>query len=309
MAKDIITLEEFNRRIAAPLDIKIKWTVERIKEWYLAFNGMISVAVSGGKDSQVLLDIVRSIYPEVPGVFYNTGVEYPEVLHVVRRMDNVEWRRPAKTFPEIIQQYGYPVISKRVAQYVHEVKRSRGETATKRLRLTGIKTDGTFSKMGKIPDKWQFLIDAPFGISDKCCNFLKKQPAKAYEKETGRAPILGTMATEGKQREKTYLQIGCNGFDLKRPRSTPMAFWTDSDVWEYIARRGLVPASLYSRGYDRTGCAYCLFGIHMEGSPNRFERMKETHPANWRYAMDRLGMREVLNFIGFPAEDKQRKLF
>lgn len=54
---------------------------------------------------------------------------------------------------------------------------------------------------------------------------------------------------------------------------------------------------------------FCAFGAHMEKEPNRFQRMRKTHPKQWKYCMEKLGMREVLKFCGIPFEDKQMELF
>ena len=138
------------------LDKKIKESILLIKEWYEHYNGNVAVSFSGGMDSTVLLHLVRTVYPHVAGVTVKSLL-YPEILEHVRRTENVELLCPGMPFDEVITHYGYPVISKRNAQYIHQVKRSRGETATKRLRLTGIRTDGTFSQMGMISPKWQYL--------------------------------------------------------------------------------------------------------------------------------------------------------
>lgn len=61
------------------LDRKIQVTTARIMEWYEHYNGLVYVAFSGGKDSTVLLDLVRRIYPDVPAVFCDTGLEFPEI--------------------------------------------------------------------------------------------------------------------------------------------------------------------------------------------------------------------------------------
>lgn len=232
----MISQAELERRYKWPLDRKIEETKKRIVEWYEAFGGLVYVAFSGGRDSTVLLNIVRSLYPDVPAVFNNTGLEFPEIVQFVKRQDNVTILRPAKNFREVIRDYGYPVVSKRVAQYVGEVRRAKGETATVRLRLTGIKQNGVFSRLGMIPLKWQFLCDAPFGVSDRCCHYMKKRPAQAYAKKTGRASIVGTMACEARQRELTYVRTGCNYYDGKMPRSAPLSFWTQRDIVQFIER-------------------------------------------------------------------------
>ena len=83
-----------------------------ITEWYKHWEEKVYVAFSGGKDSTVLLHLVRSIYPEVPAVFSDTGLEYPEIKAFVRSVENVVWLRPKMSFKEVIEKYGYPVVSK-----------------------------------------------------------------------------------------------------------------------------------------------------------------------------------------------------
>ena len=73
-----------------PLEIKLGMTRNRIREWirYYGVNGTY-VSFSGGKDSTVLLHIVREMYPEIEAVFVNTGLEYPEIQKFVKSFDNV----------------------------------------------------------------------------------------------------------------------------------------------------------------------------------------------------------------------------
>jgi len=81
-----------------PLEAKIIKTELRIREFYDHFNGEVYVSFSGGKDSTVLLDIARSLYPDIPAVFFDTGLEYPELKEFVKTIDNVEIRRPNRSF-------------------------------------------------------------------------------------------------------------------------------------------------------------------------------------------------------------------
>lgn len=108
-------LEEMQR---LPLQRKIQITTARIIEWYQHYDGKVYVAFSGGKDSTVLLDIVRRIYPDVPAVFSDTGLEFPEVREFVKSCENVTIVRPEMNFRKVIEVYGYPVVSKRVADTV-----------------------------------------------------------------------------------------------------------------------------------------------------------------------------------------------
>jgi 3'-phosphoadenosine 5'-phosphosulfate sulfotransferase (PAPS reductase)/FAD synthetase len=132
---------------------------------------------------------------------------------------------------------------------------------------------------------------------------LKKNPLKAYEKETGRSPIVGTMAGEGRNRRTSYTRRGCNVFNSGRPVSTPLGFWTEEDIWEYLETFFVPYCNIYDKGYHRTGCIFCMFGVHRDEGKNRFELLKETHPHLWAYCMDKLGLRSVLGYMGIPIED------
>lgn len=156
--------------------------------------------------------------------------------------------------------------------------------------------------------KWKFFLDAPFDISNRCCNVMKKEPAHRYAKQTGRKAITAEMADESRLRTQQWLKNGCNGFDLKTPKSMPMSFWTEQDVLKYIYDNKLPICSAYGEvkidyksmgelegqvvwdcfaqdvkykttGCQRTGCALCGFGCHLEKEEDsRFLLLKETHP-------------------------------
>lgn len=98
-----------------PLHSKIIMTQQRIRDWYDHFDGKVYVSFSGGKDSTVLLDIIRNRmgYKDVPAVFVDTGLEYPEIREFVRTFENVVWLKPKKNFRQVIEEYGYPFPSKK----------------------------------------------------------------------------------------------------------------------------------------------------------------------------------------------------
>jgi len=272
-----------------PLALKEGITEDVIREWYAHWDGEVYVAFSGGKDSTVLLHQVRRIYPDTKAVFFDTGLEFPEIRNFVKTFENVVWLKPKMNFKAVIEKYGYPVVSKQNAQRIDQYRNTKSE----KLRLIYLSRDSQY----RIPLKWRFLINAPFKISDRCCNVMKKRPAKKFTQETGLQPMIGTMAQDSKQRERTYLSKGCNSFDGKNPRSNPLSVWTEKDIWEYIKKYNIPTSPIYQMGYCRTGCAFCMFGLHMEKHPNRFELMKQTHPQLYRYCMEELGMYDVLDYI------------
>lgn len=240
----MISRDEYNLKINYNLGLKIELTKIRIMEAVNLFGlDGVYISFSGGKDSTVLLDIARKIYPDIKAVFSDTGLEYPEIKDFIKTYDNVDIVRPKMSFKQVIEKYGYPVISKEQSNYIYRVRNTKSEGEYNKY-FHGINRDGSKTSF-HVSEKWKYMIDAPFKISDKCCDKLKKDPLKRYEKETGRIPIIATMACESKQRERQYLETGCNAFDGKRPMSKPMSIWTEQDVLRYIKENNLTIASVY----------------------------------------------------------------
>lgn len=128
------TISDLYQMQSMPLNIKIRMTQNRIRWWIDEYGeDGVYVSFSGGKDSTVLLDIVRKMYPDVLAVFVDTGLEYPEIREFVKTFDNVEWLRPKKTFKQVITEYGYPFISKEVSDRVQGA-RKYVKTLTERER-------------------------------------------------------------------------------------------------------------------------------------------------------------------------------
>lgn len=277
---------------ALPLEEKVRASMRRIEEWLQAFPDA-KVSFSGGKDSTVLLHIARRVNPNIQAVFADTGLEYPEIRSFVQRTPNVEIVKPKMSFLEVISKYGYPVVSKKISQMVGEAQRTKSDYL-RSLRMTGIQRDGTVRQGSKIPNKWQSLVNASIKIGDQCCKHLKKQPMDAI----GNAPIVGTMADDSDQRLEMFYRHSCNAFNLTRPRSAPLSFWTEHDIWQYIKQNGLQYSQIYDLGYSRTGCMFCMFGLHLEKRPNRFEQMAITHPQLFNYCMDGpLQLRQVIKQV------------
>ena len=156
------------------------------------------------------------------------------------------------------------------------------------------------------------------------CDIMKKKPFKIYEKNTGRKGFVGTMAIESQLRKTTYLKHGCNAFDNIRPLSSPLGFWTEQDVLEYLFTYKVPYCDIYgdivfkddkyiTTGLNRTGCMFCMYGMSQDlqyGELNRFQKMQHTHPNIYNYCMKSaekggLGLKEVLSFMNIPYEDNQ----
>lgn len=117
-----LTKKDLEYLQSLPLELKIKKTELRIREWYEYWSGDVYVAFSGGKDSTVLLDIVRRIYPNIEAVYVDTGLEYPEIKSFVKQYKNITILKPEHSFKYILSNYGYPVISKDIARTIDSVR-------------------------------------------------------------------------------------------------------------------------------------------------------------------------------------------
>ena len=156
-----------------PLEQKIIMSKQRIRQWYEHYDGEVYVSFSGGKDSTVLLHLVRSLYPDVEAVFCDTGLEYPEIKEFVRTFENVTWIRPKMSFRQVIQEYGYPVISKEVALKIRDARNNPNGYAMQSFVENSPKNK-KYPKFKLV--KYHYLLDAPFNISHKCCDVIKKKP-------------------------------------------------------------------------------------------------------------------------------------
>ena len=118
------TISDLHQMQSMPLSIKVRMTENRIRGWVEQYGrDGVYVSFSGGKDSTVLLDIARKLYPDILAVYVDTGLEYPEIREFVKSFDNVEWLKPKKNFRQVITEYGYPFISKEVSDKVAGARR------------------------------------------------------------------------------------------------------------------------------------------------------------------------------------------
>lgn len=244
---------------------------------------------------------------------------------------------PLKSKIEVLQEYGWPILSKEKAQKISHLQNPTPKNATVRHAIITGETGAyggyrTGSRM-KLPQKWLELFGgadaegaalgykaAPFKVSDRCCYYLKEKPCNDWAREHNGYPYLGLMASEGGRREKSLKAHLCNYFG-KTVRSAPFAIFLRQDLLQLALDLHVpVPESygeitrdadgtLRTTGAQRTGCTMCGFGIHLEKRPNRFDRLREDNQKEWEFWMfrcctdangEKYGWARVLDYCGIP---------
>lgn len=249
--------------------------------------------------------------------------------------------KPLKSKVQVLQEFGWPVISKEKAGKIMLLQNPTEQNATVRHAIITGETGeyGGWQKNSrmKLPQKWLDLFGgadaegaalgyqaAPFKVSDRCCYYLKEKPCNDWAKEHNSVPYMGLMASEGGRREKSLKMHGCNYFGKTTTRSAPFAIFDRQDVLQLALDLDVpVPAEygeiakdrdgkLYTTKAQRTGCTMCGFGIHIEGRPHRFDVLRETNPKEWEFWMKHVcrdengnwyGWGRVLDYIGIGWED------
>ena len=290
---------------------KIQVAQTRIIEWYDHWNGNVSISFSGGKDSSCLLDLARRCFPDIEAVYVDTGLEFPSVRSFALSHSNMAVLKPKMPFHEVIRTYGWCYPSKEVARTIRYARQGSKWAID---RLNGVDKYGVPNGFRESRyKKWAFLLDSGVPISDICCEIMKEKPLNEYAKKTGKYPIIGTLADESRRRKESWLRRGCNAFEKRMPSSQPLSFWTEQDILRYLRDFRIPYADVYGNivedkrgrlvttGERRTGCIFCPVGCHRD-KVNRFQRLAATHPKLHDYVINRLGLRELLDYIGVSYE-------
>lgn len=327
---------------ALPYNVKVKRAELRAIEYIeklddMGLNAHVSV---GGLDSIVLLLFLRKIGIDVPAISVSSLED--KSIQAVHKDLGVIRLQSGKPKTQILQEYGFPVISKKIAGRIETLQRPTEKNKTVRHAIiTGeCGAQGHYAKNSrmKLPQKWLELFAgyenenegvnykiAPFKVSNKCCLYMKEKPCDKWAKEHNSRPFLGLMASEGGQREEALVEHGCNYFGKGVIRSAPFAPFLRQDllqlaidldapvpdIYGEIARKP--DGTLYTTKAQRTGCSMCGFGIHMEKRPHRFDQLRERNLKEWEFWMyrcctdpatgEKYGWGRVLDYIGVEWED------
>lgn len=296
----------------------------------------------GGLDSITLLCFLRSIHIDCPAisVSYLEDKSIQEIhkqlgvigLKSALRPDGSHWNKA-----QIIQEFGFPVLSKELASKIELLANPTEKNKTVRHAIITGETGeyGGFQKNSrmKMSQKWLNKFggyaneeegtdyEIPnFKVSSKCCYYLKEKPCDDWGKVHNSVPFLGLMASEGGRRAKSLRINGCNYFGKSTIRSAPFAIFNRQDILQLALDLNVpVPeiygtierkedGTLYTTKAQRTGCSMCGFGLHLEKRPHRFDQLKERNHKEWEFWMfncctdeetgEKYGWARVLDYIG-----------
>lgn len=277
--KNFLTLIELQKRQSLTLSQKIDHSLGVIDSFLSTFPNM-KVSFSGGVDSTVMLYLTRIIDKNRKAIFVNTTNEHSEIIKFVKSVENVETISPEINFSQVVEKYGFPLISKAVGSMLWKLRHPTEKNMnTRNLYLTGYTKDGVYQEKFKLAEKYKYLIDVDFDISDRCCDYLKKAPFAKISKEGN---LVGTLAIDSRLRTFNYLKTGC--INISKKQATPLSIWTKQDIWKFIKQQNIPYCNVYDKGETHTGCAYCGFGIQFDRA--RFARLREREPKRWKIMMN-----------------------
>ena len=336
------TPEERQRRIdtnyqmlALPYEAKVNVARVRIRDWVetCELAGMNYAVSVGGLDSITLLALCRDQLGHCDGISVSSLED--KSIQAVHKEMGVIVIKPLKNKKQVIEEYGYPIISKLMSAKISRLQTPGDESPIIKAYMTGeegawghYKTNEKF----KIPDKYLELFGglyqhfrpdlicktAPFKVSDECCFWMKEEPARRYQQEHKIWPFLGLMQSEGGRRRYSLMAHGCNYVGENTARSCPFNFFNRQDLLQLaLDLKVHVPeiyghierdrdGTLRTTGAKRTGCSMCAYGVEREPRPNRYDRLFDRNPKEWAYWMYDMGFGEVLDYIGVGWRQEDR---
>ena len=328
-----------------PYEVKVGKAKQRIREFIqgcdqLGYDTHVSV---GGLDSITLLCLIRSMHIDIPAVSVSV-LEDKSIIRVHNQL-GVTMLRPLKNKHEILQEEGFPVISKKIATKIMALQEPTEKNATIRHAIItgecGEKGHFATNSAMQLPKRWLELFGGyenenegvhyqvpPFKVSSRCCEIMKEKPCDLWAAEHNSKPFLGLMASEGGRRQEALEEHGCNYFGKTTIRSAPFAPFLRNDLLQLALDLNVpIPeiygtierdlnGNLYTTGAQRTGCEMCGFGIHMEKRPHRFDKLYDRNPKAWDYWMNNVctdengnkyGWGLVLDYIGVEWRQEGRQ--
>jgi 3'-phosphoadenosine 5'-phosphosulfate sulfotransferase (PAPS reductase)/FAD synthetase len=254
----------------------------------LSRHRRVAVSLSGGSDSDTILDLIEAVKPddcEIAYVFFDTGLEYAASKHQLNCLEakygvKIERRRAKKTVAAACREYGVPFISKDVSSYFSRLQAHSFDWSDSMENATPEKYGRCKSSLDWYFDRrstsaagkamfsikrYSMLRDfvsanpPTFAVSDKCCYYAKKRVAYGFNKEYKPGLVVtGMRRAEGGRRAGSIKTCFSQGKGSEPDNYRPIWFWTDADKAVYKEWRGLRYSDCYEVwGMKRTGCVGC----------------------------------------------------
>lgn len=268
-------------------EMKLKLAVmtakKRIRELWYQTGGACYLSFSGGKDSTVVLALIKQMMDEgtipdgaIPAVYVDTRIELDAIVDFVHWVkdnwySNVEIIKPEKSFGNVIREYGKPMLSKMRSRNINLIQKQRAKRIPLSSRrsfdyLVGITTS---EHQVRLADKNLHFASEQFDIiaSSKCCDILKKKPFKNYAIQNDvEGYLTGERANEGGARYRNYNQRLAEGKNVctviqgKITKKAPIIDWDDETLEAFIEKYDIPLSKAYTEyGMERTGCYLCPF--------------------------------------------------
>lgn len=242
-------------------------------------------------------------------VWFDTGLEYQATKDHIKYLEDeysitIEKCKPKKSIPIAVRDYGVPFLNKRASEYIS------------RLQLHGFKWENeTFDNLikkypkCKVALRWwcnnfgenstfniernkylkEFMIQNPptFKISNKCCQYAKKDPIHIFVKENNiDMCCTGVRKSEGGLRATSYKNCFSSYLD-KADEYRPIFWYINADKKYYEQCFSVIHSDCYIKyGLRRTGCAGCPYGLNFE---KELEIVQKYEPKLYKACMNIFG--------------------
>lgn len=261
---------------------------------YFRDHDCIAISVSGGSDSDCIVHLVCTYFPEYLSkckfVFVNTGLEYDatkrHLCDLEKRYGITIDRIRGKSVVMVVREYGIPILSKYKSEMIR--KHMNGiQYAWGYIFGDKVKTNHSMMFTDAQKTLVQYLVDNQIKISALCCTYSKKKPLKHFQKEHEiDLSVTGERQAEGGQRALAHSSC-FQEYKNDISRYMPLWWWSDETKADFKAKEEIRYSDCYEVwGMKRTGCCGCPFNLNISDD---LQAMYEYEPRLFKACMNVFG--------------------